>query len=101
RRAGSSRRRRPASSPPPPRAPARAEAGPSAGGPRGSGLEGLLRRRARARSAPLLADVVLVLVAELRHGAERGGDRGVPERADRLAGDRVADLGQQVEVVLV
>src|SRR5262245_27219099 len=62
--------------------------------------QGLLEGLPHPPPAALLAHVVLVLVAELLERRLGRRDRGIAERAERLAGDRVADAPERLEVLL-
>src|SRR5438034_4350050 len=65
----------------------------------GQGL-GFLEGLGGPAPAALLAHVVLVLVPELLQGGLGRGDGRVPERAQGLAADRVADVPEDVQVAL-
>src|SRR3954465_2072740 len=63
--------------------------------------EDVLERRLAAERASAVVDVLLELLAESVDVARHRHRRRVPERAEALTEDAVADVEQQVEVALL
>src|SRR5690348_4239533 len=61
----------------------------------------VMQRRGRSEGAFAVVDVLLELAAELADVARDCDRRGLTERAEALAVDAVADVEQEVELVLL
>ena len=67
----------------------------------GAGAGGVDQRRANARAAMLVADVLDVFVAEVADGREHGVGRGLAQAAERRVLDHLAQVDEPLDVGLL